>query len=121
MAEPVAQTVGVTLVDLADGHVDIKALVDLLLRDMGREDDSYGKDVVDLLKRHMLGLHLVPDGVGALHTCQDLVVHTHLIQRLADGLGELLEESLALLFREFQLLLDQRIFLGMLKAETEVL
>ena len=89
--EPVAQTIWVGFVDLRNGHIDVEALVYFLLPHLWREDDAYGEDVVNLLERHVLVLHLVPDRVGALHPFLDLILDAHLLQRLLNGSRELVE------------------------------
>ena len=78
MTQPVTQAVGMRLVNLRDGNIDVEALVDLLLPFVGCEDDADGKDVIDLFEGDMLVLHLVPDGVRCLYTFLDLILDTHL-------------------------------------------
>ena len=121
VGEPVAQTIGVRLVDLRDGHVDVEALVDLLFPDSRGEDDAHGEDVVDLLEGDVLVLHLVPDGVGGLHTFLDLILDTHLLQGVLDGVGELGKQFVARNLCRKQLPFDGCKVIGMLELETEVL
>ena len=120
MVEPVAQTVGVALVYLGDGHVDVKALVDLFLTRAWGEDDAYSQNVVDLLEGDVLVLHLVPDGIGRLDTLLYLVLDAHRLEGIFDRFGETVEEFVALGLRQGQFLLDGSILLGMFKLETEV-
>ena len=121
VVEPVAQPVGVALVDFRDGDVDVEALVDLLLARTRGEDDAHGEDVVDLLERDVLVLHLVPDGVGGFYTLLDGVLDSHLLQLDLDGHDELVEQFVALGLGRSQLRLDVGKLLGMLEAEAEVL
>jgi len=120
VVHPVAQAVGMWLVNLRDSHIDAETFVRLGFQ-IGRvEDDAYGQDVVDFLERDVLGLHLVPDGVGRLDTGQDAVSDAHLVQFFADGCRELAEEFFAFLLRFFQQVLDLGIFFGVLVLEAEV-
>ena len=118
---PVAHAVGVRLVELVDGHVNLEALVYLRLPALGGEDDANGEDVVYLVEHHMLVLHLRPDGIGGLHAGVNHVAHAHLVQGGTDGGGELLEEDVALLLRIGQLRADALVFHRVLVAEAEVL
>ena len=120
MVEPVAQTVGMTLVYLADGHIDIEAFVDLVGSFLGCEDDAYGKDVVYFVEAYVLVLHLVPNGIRALYTCLDLILYAHLVEFLPDGLCELREEGVALCLSVGKFVLDVGILLWVIVAEAEV-
>ena len=82
-------------VDLRDGDIDLEALVDLIFAILGGEDDAHSEDVVDFFKRHVLVLHLVPDGVGALHAFLNLIGDAHLLQGILDGTRKLIEELIA--------------------------
>ena len=95
MVEPVAQSVGVRLVYLADGDVNVETFPDFVLALFGREDDAHCKNVVYLLEGDMLVLHLVPDGIGAFHPFLQCVFDTHLVESLLDGLCKLVEEFVA--------------------------
>ena len=59
MAHPVTQAVGMRFVYFGYGYVDVEAVVQFFLHVARLEDDAYGKQVIDFLERHMLGLHLV--------------------------------------------------------------
>ena len=120
MVEPVAQTVGMRLVYLAYGHIDVEALVDFILALLWGEDDEHGQDVVDFIEGDVLVLHLVPDRVRALDTLLELILQPHLVEGITDGLGELVEEFVARLPGGCQLVLDGGILLGVLILETEV-
>ena len=62
-----------------------KELASLLERRQNRgiilrsENDTYGKYVIDFFKRNVFVLHLVPDGVGRLDTCQNTIRKPHFI------------------------------------------
>ena len=75
MVEPVAQTVGMTLVYLADGYVDVEAFVHFIFSYLRSENDANGENVIDFVERHVLVLHLVPNGIRTLDTCLDLIFH----------------------------------------------
>ena len=92
VGEPVAQTVGVALVYLRDGYIDVEALVDFLVAIVGREYDAHSQDVVNLVERHMLVLHLQPDAVWRLDAFLYFIVDAHLLQFNLDGYGEFIEQ-----------------------------
>ena len=121
VVEPIAQAVGVRLVDAAYGDVNLETLVDFLFSDLGREDDTYGKEVIDFFEGDVLGLHLVPYRVWALDAGDNLVFHPSRIEGLPDGGGEFFEELVALLLGEVELVGDVGVLLGVLELETEVL
>ncbi len=50
MVKPVAQSVGMRLVYLADGDIDVEAFVDFVFPVFWCEYDSYGKYIVNFLK-----------------------------------------------------------------------
>ena len=95
MVEPVAQSVGMRLVYLTDGDVNVETFPDFLLALFGSEYDAHGKYVVYLFEGDMLVLHLVPDGVGAFHPFLQCVFDAHLVESLLDGLCKLVEEFVA--------------------------
>ena len=99
VVNPVAQAVGMRLVYLAYGHIYLETFVDLVVavfRDVYYAD---GQDVVNLLEGDVLVLHLVPDAVGALHACFQLILYAHLVEGFAYGLGEVGKQRVALLLR----------------------
>ena len=82
VVEPFPQTVGMTLINLSECHVDVETLIDFVRFLCGSEDDAHGQDVVDLIESDMLGLHLVPDRVWAFHALDDAVAESHLVECL---------------------------------------
>ncbi len=80
MVDPVAQAIRMTLVDLVQGNINLETFIDLILPVLGDEHNTHGEDVIDLLKRHVLILHLAPDGVGALDACLDMIGEAHLVE-----------------------------------------
>ena len=56
------------------------------------ENDSHGENVVDFLKGDMLVLHLVPNGIRAFHTFLEHILYAHVVESLAYGRRELVEE-----------------------------
>ena len=89
LAYPIAQTVGVRVVELCKGNVYLETFIVLILSFAWCEYDAHGKDVIDVLKGDMLLLHLVPDGVGRFHTSDDVVFEAHGIELCAYGVGKL--------------------------------
>ena len=119
-ADPVPQPVGVGLVEVGDhavGPPDVRFLAAF----WRVEDDANGKDVVDLLERHLLGLHFVPNAEHALGAAHDLVVQPGLVQRLPDGHGERVDEPGADRFRFPQPGADHGVILGLLVFQAQVL
>ena len=121
MVDPIAQAVGVRLVNLAYRHVNVEALVHLLFTLLRLEDNPHGQDVIYLVERYVLVLHLVPNGIRAFHTRLDFILQPHLVENLADGGGETCEQRVAPFLRAGQLVLDSLVLLGMLELETKVL
>src|SRR3712207_210925 len=99
MVHPVTQTVRMALVNLADGNVNLEAIVDFLLSALGSVDDADGKNIIDFLKCHVLVLHLIPNGIRAFHTCLELILEAHLVKFLTDGGSELLKKRVTLRLR----------------------
>ena len=120
MAHPVAQAVGVRLVYLVDGHIDVETFVDLFLALFGLEDDTHGEDVVYLVEVDMLVLHLVPDGVGAFHPCLDVVFQSHLVECLTYRGCKVGEEFIARCLCVGQFFLYGAVFFGVFKLEAQV-
>ena len=85
MVEPVAQSVGMCFIYLTNSYIYIETLVYLVFAMLGREDDAHGEDVVYLLKRDVLVLHLVPNGERTFDALFDDVFHSHLVECLFDG------------------------------------
>ena len=121
MVHPVAQSVGVRLINLADGHVYLEALVDFLRTHLRRIYNAHRQDVIYLLEGDVLVLHLVPDGVGAFDACLEFVLYSHAVESLAYGSGELCEERIALRLRVGELVLDVIVLVRVLILERKVL
>ena len=121
MVEPVAQTVWMTLIYLADGYIDIEAFVHLVCPFFRGKDDADCQNIVDFVERDMLVLHLVPDGIRALNTGFDLVFYAQLIEFFTDRGGKLCKEIVALGFCICKFMLYVGIFLRMVVFETEIL
>ena len=77
LVHPVAQTVGMGVVQLCECYVYVEALVVLVTSFARIEYDTYCKYVVYILKCHMLLLHLVPDGVGRFYATYNPVFQPH--------------------------------------------
>ena len=121
MAQPVAETFGMGLVDVAGNGIDVKAIRDFVFFRLGVEDDAYGQDVIDFLKGHVLVLHLAPDAVGRLDAGLYLILDMLLVESLADGGRKFVEGRIQVLPHAGEPLGDGRIFLGMFIAEAQVL
>ena len=73
VAHPVAQTVGMRFIDFGDRNINIETVVQFLIHVAWFENDPYSQKIINLFERNMFGLHLVPDRVDGLHTCQDSI------------------------------------------------
>ena len=79
MADPIAQTVRMRLIYPGNSYINVEAVIQFFLFILRSENDAYGKYVIDFFKRDMFVLHLVPNGVGRLDTCQDTIRKPHFI------------------------------------------
>ena len=84
------------------------------------EYDAHGVDVVDFLKRHLLGLHLVVDAVCAFHAGLDFISESGCVELLAHRAHELLHDFLPVFLALLHLGHDFGVFLRMLVFEGEV-
>ena len=120
-ADPVAHTVGVQAVQVGNLAVDVPADALLLGLVLALKHDACCIQVIHLLKRDALGLHLLPDAVARLDAGTELIVQPHAVQALADGGREASEQLVALGLADGQLLLDAGVGLGVLVLEAQVL
>ena len=120
MAHPVTQAVGMRFVYFGYGYVDVEAVVQFFLHVARLEDDAYGKQVIDFLERHMLGLHLVPDGVNGFDAGKDAVFQSHFVQLGAYRGGELFEYFVALYGCRCKFFFYFAVFFRMFVPETQV-
>ena len=120
VAHPVAQAVGMRFVYFGYGYVYIEAVIQLFFHVTGLEDDTYGKQVVDFLERHMLCLHLVPNGIDGFDAGKDTVFQSHFIQLGTYRSGELFENLVAFYGCRFKFLFYLAVFFRMLVTEAQV-
>src|SRR3712207_3700164 len=83
MVKPVAKAVGMALVNLAYGHINVETFVDFVLPCLGRKYDSDGQYVINFIKSNVLILHLIPNGIRTFHPCLDVIFYPHSVQRVA--------------------------------------
>ena len=100
---PIAQAFRIGLIHICYDRVGLPALHFLLLS-WWIQDDSYGKQVVYALKRTLLLLHFLPDGVYRLRSALYMKAQSCVLKLLADRFYELLYVGIACLFRFVQLL-----------------
>ena len=119
--DPVADTFGMRPIEI--GKRGIYAVTHLLLPYSCRriEDDTHGIEVVDLLKRNTLSLHLTPYGVHRLDACLSLVGEPHGGKTLTNRCREIVIDHLALLFASFYKRCYTSILGRMLELEAQVL
>ena len=120
VVEPVAETVRMTLVYLADGNIDIEAFVHLVGSVLWCHDDANRKNIVDFIEGYVFVLHFVPDGIRTLYACLDLVFYTQLVKFFTDRTGKIIEENISLSFSISQFMLNVGIFLWMVVSEAEI-
>ncbi len=118
MTEPVACSIRMTLIDFRQCHIDVKAFVDFLLTHLRRKDDTHSQDIIDLIERHMLLLHLIPNRIRRFHAFANLVFNTHLMQHILDRCDKLVERLMSGNTCLLQLLLNKGIFLRMFELKT---
>ena len=107
-------------IDFGDRNINIETVVQFLVYVAWFENDPYSQKIINLFERNMLGLHLVPDGIGGFHTGTHFIVEPHLLQLPVHRHGKMLEQSVTGCFRRFQFQIDKGIFLRMLILEAQV-
>ena len=120
LCHPVAEAVGVAGVELAESNVDVEAVAGFAFRRAWLEDDADGQDVVDFVESEVLRLHFRPDGVGTFDPRLYLVAQSFLVEYLAYGLREVVEEGLALRLCLCELALDEVVGVGIFELEAQV-
>lgn len=118
---PVPQPVGLGGVNVGDRGVNLPALGFLRRKRQRLEDDADGEQVVNLLERNLLALHLAPDRVDAFHASRNLVVDVVAVERGDDRGVELVDELPARSFAFLQFLRDFGILLREAVLHAEVL
>ena len=90
---PVAQTVGVRLVNIGDGGINIPALFLFegkhlfFVLNIGRiENDTDSQKVVDFFEPDVFGGHFLPDGIGCFYSFPDIIFQVQFIQFVLNGL-----------------------------------
>ena len=91
-AGPVAQSVGMDAMAVGEKRIDLPAADFLLRIVVVLENDPDGINVVDFLKRHVFCLHLVENGVCALHPCLDFIFESRFVELFANGLDKFLHD-----------------------------
>ena len=117
---PVAQAVRVGRIEIRHHTVGPPGIALLLLL-LGIQDNTNGEDVVDVLERHLLLLHLVPDARNGLRPALDGKLEAFLGQRLPDGRSKRVDEARPDRFGLAQFLLNLSVFLGLPVAQAQIL
>ena len=119
--DPIAQTIRFGGINIGNGRVDLPALG--LLRGEWQllEDNANGKQVVNLLERNLLALHLAPNRIDTLDAARNLIFDIIAIQGLDDWCIERVDKLLTfgLCFVEF--LFDLGILLRKAILHAEIL
>ena len=102
-AGPVAQSVGMDAMAVGEKRIDLPAADFLLRIVVVLENDPDGINVVDFLKRHVFCLHLVENGVCALHPCLDFIFESRFVELFANGLDKFLHDFFAVTCRLVEL------------------
>ena len=121
IGNPVARAVRMQPVDVGNRRIYLPAYPLLLARIIAFKHYSRRIQVIHLLKRYMLALHLVPDGIDRFNPRLSLIFKPHRIELLNHRRGEIAVNSLALRRRGLNLLADTFERVRMLIFETEVL
>ena len=121
VVHPVAQAVGVWLVNRAGNVVYLKALVRFVHPFRHFENDADGQYVIDLFEGDVLRLHLCPDAVGLFEACLYLIFDARFVEALADWSRELVEDGGQVLPSVLELPFDCLVFLRVFVLEAEVL
>ena len=108
-------------VDISYGRINLPADPLLLGRVVAFEHDARGIEVVHLIERYMLGLHLVPDGIGRFYPRLGRVFQPHLVQTLKHRRGEILVYAVTRCLGGRDLFAYAPECLRMLVLETQVL
>ena len=120
MVEPVAQAVWMALIYSAYCNINVETFVDFVGALFRSKDDTHGKDIINLIKRNVLVLHLIPNRIRTLHSCLDFILYTKRVEGCTNRRGEVFEEFFALLFRHRKFICDILIFFRMLILEAKV-
>ena len=80
MSHPVPEPVGVRPVEVAHGDVDIETFLQHILLVFRFKNDSDGENIEDLLKLHILGFHLLPDGIWCFDPGLDFMLYSHPVE-----------------------------------------
>ena len=121
MADPVAEAVGMGGVEFRDVGIDLHTFGFFLGWVAWLEDDANGKNVVNVFKGDMLGLHLFPDGIRPFYACLNGVLDAVLVKYGADGTNEVRVDGGKVTFHLGQTLLDEFALLRMFVTEAEIL
>ena len=108
------------LVNLINSYIYLETIIDFLVWTLRFIDYTDCKNIIYLFKCYMLILHLIPNGIRALHTCFKFIFKAHIIKSLTDWSGKLLKKSIALSLCRSKFLLNRGIGIRMFIAETKV-
>ena len=119
--DPVTDTFGVRTIHICHGGIDAPTLVFLRRLVIGLEDDTNGHQVVDVVERHMLLVHLPPDGIDRFDTRARREDVPQAVQLLANRAHERLIVFHLLFFHGRQALGYLLVFIGVSVFEAQVL
>src|SRR5690606_25185293 len=88
--DEIPESFGERLVEIGDDRVDAPAVLFPLLA-VALQHDADGEEVVDLVDRLVLALHLAPDRIDVFRTTVDLELEFILLETLAKRLDEALD------------------------------
>ena len=121
MGDPVADAVGVYLVDAGQDVVDAPAIGLFVLRTGGSEDNAGSIQIVDLIEGDVFFLHLSPDGIDCLDAVGEGVFQAKVVEQRLDGSCESGEEQLVVLFGFVHQVLESLVFFRVVVFQAEVL
>ncbi len=88
VAYPIARALGMQLVEVGNGGIYLPAYSLLLALVGAVEYYAHGVEVIDLLKRDVLGFHLAPYRIDRLKPSLGIIGYSHLVELLLDGQRE---------------------------------
>ena len=119
--QPVAQTVDIRLIFL--GHKRIHFPAELVLRLADRravDDETHREHVVNLLERHLLLQHFLPDRIGALGAGLHHIVDALAVKLLPKRPDKRIGQLLAVFLRSLKLVGDAAVLLRVGKSQVTV-
>ena len=121
MREPIAQTIGMRLIQLCDSHIYTEAFINLIFWFWRFKYDTHSKDVINLVEGNVFITHLIPNGIRRLYTHLYNILTTHGIECLTNWIGKLSKKLVTLFLRMSKFFAYILIGIWMFVTESEIL